>query len=658
MLNGKWINTKPLIINEIDTSVVVYHNKFSLIVYTESKKFIPNIIKNNTKHNKVPIKKLSVTNSVNDIQDTIVNNIQKIISIQNIISSRRLDSVFDKISSSQRNIFQRDILQIDMYSRILNKTFTFTDILRLCIEKFNNYNRVAKYSNETKLKNFFYNSFFYILGLLLFSTPFLLSEIIDTYKYHFNSLYDIKPYSNYEFLLHEKECIYNDFDDDEICPYCNHSDDYKIYSDGNDYSAFPYSDIPNIIGFDSYSSQDTNYDPFKDWNSGNKSDPLRKVSSSRQVQWDESKQTIRNYWHNVFKQNTIMNDHIDNITINKGNSMTNYSLSYDNICIHNDKFIVTDNSVLVNNFIQIIKDISAEKREIMVDGNRSTSLRINTELLPYLDEIFSTPNSLFNQISPDFLLSTNHSNSLETVVSDNTLLSSISANSETRNYEQEILRIRDKDVVIDSPERANFYLSPERSLTILEVNHSVAENNNFLENKEYLENTIQHRIDINKRMQWIFSNQNSEFQPLPMWSEVPTRPTDPLEIEAWERENVLRRYWSTRLNGGYIQTDIIIRDSPFDPLPGLDKLREESLRSTISFKELYAMYGSTLNDIFEEDSLYLDTLYTNCSTSNDIFEEDSLYLDTLYTNYSDSYDIFEEDSLNLDMLYNENYSNS
>lgn len=45
---------------------------------------------------------------------------------------------------------------------------------------------------------------------------------------------------------------------------------------------------------------------------------------------------------------------------------------------------------------------------------------------------------------------------------------------------------------------------------------------------------------------------------------MPTRPeaSDVLGIDQWDRENVMRKYWSARLNGGYTQTNIIIRDSP------------------------------------------------------------------------------------------------
>lgn len=76
------------------------------------------------------------------------------------------------------------------------------------------------------------------------------------------------------------------------------------------------------------------------------------------------------------------------------------------------------------------------------------------------------------------------------------------------------------------------------------------------------------RMNWRKRLQFLIHNPYNDIaKHLPLWSEVPTRPTDPLGIEAWERDNVMRKYWASRLENGYNQTNIVIRDTPFDPLP-------------------------------------------------------------------------------------------
>jgi hypothetical protein len=77
-----------------------------------------------------------------------------------------------------------------------------------------------------------------------------------------------------------------------------------------------------------------------------------------------------------------------------------------------------------------------------------------------------------------------------------------------------------------------------------------------------LEWSEQMRMNWRERVQIFFSNQNPDRQPFPSWFEVPTRPTEPLAIEEWERDNVIRRFWAARLNGGYTQTNLIIGNTP------------------------------------------------------------------------------------------------
>jgi hypothetical protein len=99
------------------------------------------------------------------------------------------------------------------------------------------------------------------------------------------------------------------------------------------------------------------------------------------------------------------------------------------------------------------------------------------------------------------------------------------------------------------------------------------------------------------RIAVIFSQQNDTFQPLPMWSEVPTQPETPLGREIWERANIMRKYWAARLNGGYIQTDIIIRDSPYDSLPGNTNLNSGD--HTWDYSDDYAWFNEGYEGLAE-----------------------------------------------------------
>ena len=65
-------------------------------------------------------------------------------------------------------------------------------------------------------------------------------------------------------------------------------------------------------------------------------------------------------------------------------------------------------------------------------------------------------------------------------------------------------------------------------------------------------------------------------------------------METWERDNVVRKHWAARLNGGYTQTNIIIGNTT---LP------------EVSASEVNVPEDSNPTDIYEEDSLHLGTLF-------------------------------------------------
>lgn len=141
-----------------------------------------------------------------------------------------------------------------------------------------------------------------------------------------------------------------------------------------------------------------------------------------------------------------------------------------------------------------------------------------------------------------------------------------------------------------------------------------------------------------ERIQVIFSNQNPNREPLPSWSEVPTRPSEPLAIEQWERDNVMRRYWSSRLNNGYSQLNIFVRDSPYEDL---DWFYE-------GYNELEVIYDNY--DIYQEDDLGLEALFND--NNYDIPQEEGASNELQVV--SANYDIYQEDHLGLEALFNEN----
>jgi hypothetical protein len=120
-----------------------------------------------------------------------------------------------------------------------------------------------------------------------------------------------------------------------------------------------------------------------------------------------------------------------------------------------------------------------------------------------------------------------------------------------------------------------------------------------------------------ERIQVIFSQQNPPFEPLPSWSEVPTRPVDPWDIKRWERDNHARNYWSNRLNGGYIQTDIYIRESPYDTPPEYIPLEDHTWETCEEFDWFNTGYDG------------IDELYAPTNPRVDVWEED-MNLDLLF----------------------------
>jgi hypothetical protein len=237
----------------------------------------------------------------------------------------------------------------------------------------------------------------------------------------------------------------------------------------------------------------------------------------------------------------------------------NSGLSYDILHVNGITVAVgCENSIFTVDLIEIIKDLSIEQvNEIDNKGNNITTLTINTEVARNLMEALS-------------------------VDSGNSLFSGLAQAREKADaeYEQAIANIGYQSVVFSS-EGSNI-LSPLQSgdiLTFMNVNPINTES--FATE---LENLNQTRMDWHERIQTFFSNQISDRQPMPSWSVVPTRPTNPWDIEQWERDNVIRRFWSARLNGGYDQTNVVIVDSPFD-------------------------YEKENTGIFKDDSLYLDNLF-------------------------------------------------
>jgi hypothetical protein len=69
------VDTKPLIINNINKSIIIYKNNFSLITYSDPKICIPYTTHNYTNYNKVFwVSKLLITSMLNYIINTSTLN--------------------------------------------------------------------------------------------------------------------------------------------------------------------------------------------------------------------------------------------------------------------------------------------------------------------------------------------------------------------------------------------------------------------------------------------------------------------------------------------------------------------------------------------------------------------------------------------------------
>lgn len=74
-LYGKWVDTKPLIINNINKSILIYKNNFRLITYSDPKICIPYTTHNYTNYNKVfGVSKLLITSMLNYLINTSTLN--------------------------------------------------------------------------------------------------------------------------------------------------------------------------------------------------------------------------------------------------------------------------------------------------------------------------------------------------------------------------------------------------------------------------------------------------------------------------------------------------------------------------------------------------------------------------------------------------------
>ena len=147
------MDTKPLIINNINKSIIIYKNNFSLLTYSDPKICIPYTTHNYTNYNKVFwVSKLLITSMLNYIISTSTLNTSTLNYILNIST---LNYIINTTFS------HTNILHTNMYTWMGIQIYGFIHNLKLFIEKFNNY-RVTKYSNDTKLGTFF-KIFIYII---------------------------------------------------------------------------------------------------------------------------------------------------------------------------------------------------------------------------------------------------------------------------------------------------------------------------------------------------------------------------------------------------------------------------------------------------------------------------------------------------------------
>ena len=133
------MDTKPLIINNINKSIIIYKNNFSLLTYSDPKICIPYTTHNYTNYNKVFwVSKLLITSMLNYIINTSTLNTSTLNYILNIstLNTSTLNYILNIsmlnyiISTSTLNTSTLNyILNISTLNYIINTTFSHTNIL-------------------------------------------------------------------------------------------------------------------------------------------------------------------------------------------------------------------------------------------------------------------------------------------------------------------------------------------------------------------------------------------------------------------------------------------------------------------------------------------------------------------------------------------------
>lgn len=338
------------------------------------------------------------------------------------------------------------------------------------------------------------------------------------------------------------------------------------------------------------------------------------------IGWAES--TFPLDWLEGFEIREIPNENIsniveENIRNNKLAHLNNSQYGYDILDIDSDRYIITNQAIFEAEWLQTIRNLAVDIKVEIVSGNKVTTLTIDTEVANLL--------ATGDLLSGDFLSSGNS-------LLSGSLHSSVGSE---MDYENQIRAIRTEAFVINSPELREMMasISQNMALTILDVNpastlpnenlYNIVEENTgnnrltHLNNDQYLTsftNPEAHtsaaeqlmeiewrnsmRVNWRERLSILFSNQNPGYQPMPSWHEVPTRPTEPWNIEQWERDNVVRSRWAERLNGGYEQINIVTNESMDD------------YYSTDWFDNGYEDPQNLIGyDIFDEDDLGLNRLF-------------------------------------------------
>jgi len=303
----------------------------------------------------------------------------------------------------------------------------------------------------------------------------------------------------------------------------------------------------------------------------------------------------------LFSENPL-NSIEANIRQNKLAHLSNSQFGYDILDIDTDRYIITNQAIFEAEWLQMIRDLAVDIKVETISGNTVTTLTIDTEVA----------NLLFTgDLLPGGSLFTG-----DLLSSGDSLLPGILESSEGSqlDYENNIRAIRDETVVLHSPEFREMFesINGSRALTILDVSPTSSSEvlsstslspskvlKDTMENMKELEWTNRMIVDWRERISILFSNQNPYYQPMPSWTHVPTKPSEPWAIEQWERDNEIRSVWAHRLNSGYNQINIVTN--------GLT----DDYYSTNWFDEGYQdpqdLLGS--HDIFEEEDLGLDRLF-------------------------------------------------